>query len=60
MSFYTWYDPEYSKFMVELLENLHPRIEPANTIILKELDEQNEVIFIEDGAYKVGFEINHM
>ena len=59
MSFYTWNDFEYSDFMVSLLKGLHPRREPANKILLRELDEQNEVIFFERGVYHIGFELNH-
>ena len=36
-SFYTWQDEQYRSFMLEVLQALEPRIEPANTIIFDEL-----------------------
>jgi hypothetical protein len=57
-SFYTWSDFHYRKFMEALLNHLEPRRVEKGVIIYDELDEVNEVIFIETGMIDVGFEIN--
>jgi hypothetical protein len=44
--------------MLEILTHLEPRHELANTILLHELDEVNEVIFFTKGMVDIGFEIN--
>jgi len=43
--------------MIELLQNLEPRIEEKDTILYRELEEIAEIIFIELGIIDVGFEI---
>jgi hypothetical protein len=40
------------------LQALEPRFEKKNSIILDELDECNEVYFITNGTYEIGFSIN--
>ena len=44
--------------MVELLKNLDPRKELAETILINELDDFNEVMFFNVGTVDIGFEIN--
>ena len=44
--------------MIDLLSTLEPRKEEKGTILLNELDEVNEVIFFDNGAYEIGYEIN--
>ena len=44
--------------MLQLLQYLEPRQEDAGTILFQELDEINEVIFIETGECDIGYEIN--
>lgn len=44
--------------MLQLLQYLEPRHEDAGTILFQELDEINEVIFIETGECDIGYEIN--
>jgi hypothetical protein len=58
--FYTWYDHEYIHFMVSVLRSLEPIQEQKNTIIINELDEQNELLFYHNGQYAVGYEINRI
>ena len=40
--------------------NLVPRYEEKGTIILDELDEVNEIIFVSKGLVDVGFRINNV
>ena len=40
------------------MRNLEPRIELEGSIIFKELDEINELIFILNGTIDIGFDIN--
>lgn len=44
--------------MIDMLQTLEPRREDKNFILLHELDEVAEVIFIMNGIYDIGFEIN--
>ena len=44
--------------MIRILIALEPRILYRNKVIYKELDEVNEILFIESGEYDIGYEIN--
>lgn len=44
--------------MLEMMRSLEPRFEDKRKIIVNELDEQNEVIFFDNGTYEIGFELN--
>ena len=57
-SFYTWSDLQYQNLMIDILGNLEPRKIDALETIYLELDEVNEIIFIESGEYKIGYEVN--
>ena len=46
--------------MIDMLSSLEPRREAANVVIYDELDEVNEVIFINQGTYEIGFEMNRI
>ena len=46
--------------MVSVLKSLEPIHEQKNTIIINELDEQNELLFYHNGQYAVGYEINRV
>lgn len=55
---YTWFDDSYRFFMLEILKNLEPRFEEKDTILIEELDEVNEIIFLEKGIFEVGYSVN--
>lgn len=57
-TFYTWNDTQYRDFMMDMLMKLEPRYESENTIIIDELDEMTEIIFVYKGIINVGYEIN--
>lgn len=57
-SFYTWGDLQYQNMMIEILSRLEPRKFDAHETIYYELDEVNEIIFIETGEYNIGYEVN--
>jgi hypothetical protein len=44
--------------MMAILEALEPRKYLSQELISAELDEVNEILFIEKGEYKIGYEIN--
>ena len=44
--------------MVQILRSLEPRIEKKDKTIFEELDDINEVIFIEKGQVEIGYELN--
>jgi len=56
--FYTWKDQFYREFMLKFLQCLEPRFESRGTILLDELEECNEIIFVYKGSVVVGYEIN--
>jgi hypothetical protein len=59
-AFYSWHDFEYKNFMIDILQALEPRCENSNEILINELDEQNEVLFFNNGTYEIGYEINRV
>jgi hypothetical protein len=44
--------------MIDILKNLEPRIFSPREVIYVELDEVNEILFIESGEYDIGYEVN--
>ena len=56
--FYTWNDQVYKNFMMDILFSLEPRIELANKILFDELEEMNEVLFIDNGVFEIGYDFN--
>jgi len=46
--------------MIDILQALEPRCENSNEILINELDEQNEVLFFNNGTYEIGYEINRV
>lgn len=46
--------------MISLLHALEPRIEMKETILINELDEQNEILFFNHGILEIGYEINRI
>jgi hypothetical protein len=57
-SFYTWQDIPYREFMMQVLRSLEPRFYKKKTIMVDELDEMLEIIFIDKGKTMIGYEIN--
>ena len=48
----------YRDFMMQVLRSLEPRFYKKKTILVDELDEQLEIIFIDKGETLIGYEIN--
>jgi hypothetical protein len=44
--------------MIEILKALEPRSFKSRETIYVELDEVNEILFIESGEYDIGYEVN--
>lgn len=44
--------------MIKVLQNLEPVHYNKATLLFTELDDVNEVIFVENGFYDIGYEIN--
>jgi len=44
--------------MIKVLQNLEPVHYNKGTLLFTELDDVNEVIFVEHGFYDIGYEIN--
>uniref|UniRef100_A0A7S3FW38 Cyclic nucleotide-binding domain-containing protein n=1 Tax=Strombidium rassoulzadegani TaxID=1082188 RepID=A0A7S3FW38_9SPIT len=57
-AFYTWNDVQYQNFMINILKSLEPRQFGRREVIYVELDEVNEILFIEKGQYDIGYEVN--
>ena len=56
--YYGYEDEDYCEFMIVLMQNLEIRKYKAGEILHHELDECDEVIFVLEGKYDVGYEIN--
>ena len=50
----------YGEFMIKLMNKLEIRMYKKNEIIATEMDECLEVLFVENGFYKVGYQINNI
>ena len=50
----------YQNFMVKLMRKLEIRKFRAHEIILNELEECDEIIFVQSGRYAIGYEINKL
>lgn len=46
---YTWQDQIYRDFMMQILQKLEPRLMAKNQMIFEELDDINEIIFVQKG-----------
>jgi len=57
-AYYNWCHFDYQNFMIAILQRLEPIQFQAKKIIYNELDDVNEVVFIEQGMYDIGYEIN--
>lgn len=57
-TYYSWNDVYYQNFMIEMLKQLEPIKFPPRETIHYELDEVNEILFIQKGYYNIGYEIN--
>lgn len=44
--------------MIQLLQNLDPIKLQKNFVIFSELDDVDEIIFVEEGFYDIGYEVN--
>ena len=51
-------DDNYLKFMTLIMRSLESRYFIQHDVIHKELDECHEVLFIMEGKYNIGYEIN--
>ena len=49
----------YCDFMMKLMKNLEIRIFNKDYLIASEMDECMEVLFVESGHYKIGYQINN-
>ena len=56
--YFTWMDLEYRAFMIQMMVMLEPVRIPKRTILVDELEECAEVMFINEGQVVVGYEIN--
>lgn len=53
-------DDRYACFMTQILRSLEARFFTQQQIIAKELDECLEVLFVLEGKYVIGYEINNV
>jgi len=54
-SYYSWENYIYQQFMMQILRSLEPRRELGDTILFKELEDIDEVIFFPRGVYDIGY-----
>ena len=55
---YTFEDHNFSQFMIRILNALEYRLYLKDQIIVNELEECIELLFVEKGRYNIGYEIN--
>ncbi|CDW76967.1 cation channel family protein [Stylonychia lemnae] len=59
LKFYNWNDTQYAQFMMNIMQNLEPRKYQRNDLILYDLEEVDEVIYVCSGQYGVGYQLNN-
>jgi len=57
-TFYTWENSNYESFMLNVFRVLEPYHSHKGEKILNELSDVNMLIFVNEGKYKLGFEVN--
>jgi len=57
-SYYDMTDPNFRNLMIGVVQNLEPLHMKKGVIILNELDEVGEIMFVCDGSIGVGYELN--
>ena len=57
-TYFTWENPVYQDFMVEMMQYMEPRFEEKGKILFQELEEVTDVLLFLDGKYDIGFEVN--
>ena len=58
--FYDWRDSQYQNFMLRFMRSLITRYFESDTCIYKELEQVNEVVFVQKGIYNIGYKINNI
>lgn len=56
---YNWKDGIYSSFMIKFLKKLEPRFYRSGEIILKDMEEVEEIQFVIKGEFTVGYQVNN-
>ena len=57
--FNTFLDQDYASFITGIFNILEIRLIKKGTIIADQLEECNEILFVERGKYMMGFQINN-
>ena len=58
--FYNWDNQIYRAMMIDILNKLEPRTEPAGKILYMTIEEVQELFFIVKGSIEVGFELSRV
>ena len=56
--FYKYDDEMFSQFMKQFMNSMEIRIFKKHQMIANEMEESLEILFVEQGRYDVGYEIN--
>ena len=56
--YYNWEDSQWSQFMMDIMQNLEPRHFTADETIYADMEEVEEIIFVINGSYTIGYTIN--
>lgn len=56
-SYYKFSHEEYSSFMIDLFKKLEPRMIKSNQIVIDEMEQVDEIIFVESGSFMVGYNL---
>lgn len=58
--YFTWKDQVYQEFMRNILRSIEPKFDKKYTILVDELDDFDEVTFVQKGTIVIGYEINKL
>ena len=56
---YAWNEPKYAEFMMSILQRLEPRKFKNKECIIIEDEEVEEMYFIVEGEYSIGYTVNN-
>lgn len=57
--YFTFDDKDYANFITDMFQQLEICVIPPETLVIGESEECNELLFVQNGTYKMGFGLNN-
>ena len=57
--YFTFDDKDYANFITGMFQQLEICVVEPETLLIGELEECNELLFVQNGTYKMGFAVNN-